>query len=179
MSLDLLTIEDAIVVALKTADLGAAWVGSIQGSFDDARRRGTILRYPALAVAYIGGPIEPSGSVYFRQMARWQVTCSTRDVRTDTAARRGEGAVGAYELVQDTLRVLSGRALDLDIGPLKPIDIQVITIDADRQVAEYAVVFESRVVFGEGDNGVPATTFTTVSVSEHPVSTDEVVLEDL
>lgn len=159
--LDLDAIEDALVAALAadpTIHAYAGTVASFQGEIDRARASGVAIKYPILMVGYAGGPTRPFGGFRFAATLRWQVTVACQNLRSPGAARKAPTATekGAYDVIRDVLRVLSGQTLGLEIGELKPTGVEPVESDSSS-VAQYAVMFETEVEFdmAEADFRVP------------------------
>lgn len=139
--------EDAIVAGLQADATIASYarqVVAFQGTWEEARRE--VLRLlPGIAVVYVGGRLEPQGPARAVHHAEWQVVVAAKNLRSERAAHRpsASGEVGAYQMVQDVLRVL-GRA-DLAVngmGGLAPQQVHPVHLKSGGQgLAVYTCVF--------------------------------------
>lgn len=156
ISLD--AIEDAIVARLASDDVLTAlraggYLGSWQGSPEDARTTGRAIRYPLITIIYAGGAIESKGMLRFAHLARWQVTIATRSHRSLRAARAtgDAGIASAYTLIAEALRVLSGVDLGLDgVGELRPHLVGPLE-ESEPGEARYAIGVEVPVLLQVDD----------------------------
>lgn len=141
MILDLGSREDAIVAALKADAQLAAIVGWIGAASDIAEARGAAaaIKYPWIAVVYVGGPLRPRGMATFVQEVRFQVTCASRSMRPAPGERGRKGDTGAYALVEHVLRILSGRTL-AGFDELRPTDISPVEGESEGEV-RYGIAF--------------------------------------
>jgi len=147
--LPLENVEDAIVAALAndaSIKAFAKTVTSFQGELTRARAASVAIQLPAVLVGYAGGPTQTFGAWSFQSKTRWQVTVACENFRSASSPRKGTEK-GAYDLIKDVLRVLSGQTLGLDIGELKPISVEPNDKEERTTVAEYFVVFETDINF--------------------------------
>lgn len=174
-------IEDAIVSALAGDSVVVTYAGHVggwAGQVDTARKTGVVLKYPAILVVYVGGPIAPKGAFRFAQKARFQVTLLARNLRSPAsgAARSASAASekGIYDMLPDVLRILSGQDLGQDMSELMPVDVGFVDqADAEPGVLQYAIAFDTEVVFDMDDENVQSGTTDLTSIhASHQVLRD-------
>lgn len=176
--IDFEAIEDGIVAALQADATIVAYAGHIgpwQGSPEQARQAGQVLKYPSITVVYTGGELDPKGQFTFGHEAKFQVTVTARNLRSRRAQRASDasGEVGSYNVLADVLRVLSGQDLGLDMDELRPQTIEPLEPDATNE-SRYGVVFQTRVLFDMDDENSQTGTENLVEIrAAHSVLNDE------
>ena len=142
---DFTALVQAVVAKLR-AD---AWllancptVDSLQVTFAQGQKLGVVMKFPAVLVAYTGGPVRASGGEGFTQMARVRVNCAAKNYH-GVAARH---EAGALEVLARVVWVLSGQLLDglADASELVPADMDPEEVAGDAGIASYSVDFELR-----------------------------------
>lgn len=147
-------IENAIIARIQAAqdasgDAGLGYklkkLDTYGGEFSDGIER-VVRDFPAVLVAYSGGPLHREFGRSYEMKGTFGVICCATSLRNERAARHGAtGAVGSYQLIMDMLALLAGQKLGLDIAPLKPVTIRPLINDkAGTQLASvYAIDFET------------------------------------
>lgn len=144
-------VEDAIVAALAGDATIAAYVKDVrpfQGSVEQAVQEAAA-GDRSLLVMFAGMELEQRGEDWVA-VTEWHVHVRCRNLRGEKYSRRPASAteVGAYQMVQDVLRVLTLQDFDLDgLAPIKPDGAEAIlvTTNRDRTLAAYTVVFHGEI----------------------------------
>lgn len=142
-------VEDAILAALREDPLIAAYIRTVeswQGTLEHAIQQAGMVRDPAILVLFAGGPVSKLGG-HHRCLAQWQILVRDRNLRGNSARRRGESTEpGTYVMVGDVLRVLTGNDLGLDgVAPFEPVACDLLQAgrDPSQTTSAYLVSFEA------------------------------------
>lgn len=147
-------VEDAILAALREDAILATRLRSPALDIQSFRGDGAeaiataVQRQPALLVLYDGTRLEPQGMHQHVGMDTWVVLVLASNLRGEAARRRPApaGEVGAYELVEHVLRVLTATDLGLDgFGELAPVQVELVETStrAGQSLTLYQVAFEA------------------------------------
>lgn len=145
-------IEDAMIAAVKAKQddgtLGYKYktLKSYGGEFAAGIER-AITSFPACLFLYEGGGITKIGQNW-KITCRWVVAHGAGNLRNEKAARHGDGSpgnVGSYQMVIDTIKILAGQKLGLEIDQIMPTAVVPLVNDgAGSQLASaYAVRLET------------------------------------
>lgn len=145
-------VEDAILAALRGDAILATRmrnveldIQSFRGESDDAIAT-VVQRQPAILVLYGGTQFEPMGMHQFRGTDAWFLLVFASNLRAEAARRRPApaGEVGAYELCEHALRILSGVDLALTgLGTLEPGATELVetSTKAGKSLTAYQITF--------------------------------------
>jgi phage gp37-like protein len=138
-------IEDAIVDVLAHDPILAAYVRTFDRlPWDRADEIDKlVLTYPAVLVAYAGQDDDSGTADALFQTGTFAVWCCTRNLRSPSAAARGEGGeTGAYDLLDDVANALHHSGLGLDATVMNCRSIRVQPLAATARMVIFSREFE-------------------------------------
>jgi phage gp37-like protein len=147
-------IENGILARLRAAEplLGYQWrtCESFPEDWESAIGAKTEIRAPAAWVTFAGADdvVEETSGV-ITMTGTFYLLVGAQSARNETAQRHGGSPAepGSYQLAEDSLRLLAGSNLGLDISRLKPGDLRQVRIpDAMRKrgISVLAQVYTTR-----------------------------------
>jgi phage gp37-like protein len=146
-------IEDAILDALKADSTLAAYVRTFDRlPWDRADEIDKlVLNYPAVLVAYVGQTDDSGASDALFQTGTFAVWCCARNLRSPSAASRGEvaGEAGAYDLLDDVAHALHHSGLGLDDTVLDCRSMRVEPLAASARMVVFSRELEIEWLRGE------------------------------
>ncbi len=131
-------IEDAVVAALQADSTIAAYARGIhafQGTLTEALEESSY-RDPSFLVVVVGGDIEPHGHLQHQVEVEIDLVVRATNLRGNKYQRNPSSSseVGTYQMVQDTLRVLTLNDLDLDgLEELQPQGWELLKTGSTKQ----------------------------------------------
>lgn len=142
--------ESAIVAALKADATIAAYTSEIHpfgGTLVQALQEGAY-RDPSILVVFTGGEAIELGHLDHKFTLEWTVIVRARSLRGNAYQRAPSSAteIGAYQMVEDVLRVLTLADFDLDgLSPLRPLGVELLKASEvpGRSISAYQVAFEA------------------------------------
>lgn len=156
-------IENAMIARIKAAqDSGAlgytlAALTTYGGEISSGNLFNAVRNFPAIWVIFRDARLISSrrGGTILRLGARFSVICAATSLRSELESRQAQGAKpGSYQLVMDTLSLLGGKNLGLDINRLAAEEIvPLVNERSDRQLASiYGITFSTAFDFDAGEN---------------------------
>lgn len=139
-------IEDAILDVLKADPALAAYVKTFDrlpwDRADEIEK--LVLNYPAVLAAFVGQDDDSGKSDALFQTGTFAVWCCARNLRSPSAASRGEvaGEAGAYDLLDDVANALHHSGLGLDATLLDCRSIRVEPLAATARLVVFSREFE-------------------------------------
>lgn len=156
------SIEDAIMARIAGARLPYLKTVATYGGELDENLAEAVRCFPAVWVAFKGEGegqrLTTTGHVY-RIPATWVVLAAARNLRNESATRRGDHVrVGTYQMLLDLRALLAGQDFGLDIDTLRPGRVQSLT-NARFQgqgVSVYAQEWHTRYDYRVAERGTGA-----------------------
>lgn len=101
---------------------------------------------PAAYVVYVLGRFFQKLSGCNDREMLFAVAVVVRNFRAESSVRHGSpGEKGAYEVLEDVRRVLSGQACGVEMEPLLPVSEEAVA--GSREFAVYKIIFRTRCRF--------------------------------
>lgn len=143
------TLEQAMIDALQAAvDADALGYTLFPTSYagkllDSAGQAEASIRLPAAVVIFAGAKVEPLAANAWVCAAQYEVYCCVQHRRNERARRHGDtGGAGSYQVAEDVIQALAGRAFGLGIEPLSVAAIE--SAYQGQDVSIYRVDFTTK-----------------------------------